>query len=102
MQVKTGTQSTRKTKLDGPIYLWRTAYKVIDNHSNDLWYAYVWINDWPKLDKFPELYFVPSEVVVNTLKQCQSDGEVQEFFWMKAADAVQYKGECLVQPASAF
>ncbi len=33
IQVKTGTQSTQTNKVEGPIYLWHTSYKVIENND---------------------------------------------------------------------
>jgi hypothetical protein len=63
IQVKTGTQSTRKDKLEGPIYLWYTSFTAIERVEENLWYAYVWINNWPNDDKKqPEIFFVPSEL----------------------------------------
>jgi hypothetical protein len=47
-QVKTGTQATRNTKEYGKIYLWSTSYKVIEKDDKHLWYAYVWLKDWPR------------------------------------------------------
>ena len=47
VQVKTGTQATRKTKDEGNIYLWSTSYAAIERDDKYLWYAYVWLNHWP-------------------------------------------------------
>lgn len=64
MQVKTGTQATRNVKGYGKIYLWSTSYSVIERDDPFLWYAFVWLNKWPEEGKIPEIFFVPSNVVV--------------------------------------
>jgi len=92
MQVKTGTQATRKTKEDGKIYLWSTSYKAIERDDPYLWYAYVWLNNWPDGDKLPEVFFVPSNVVVEVMKECKENNESWPYFWMTEKDALKYKG----------
>src|SRR5262245_3745865 len=79
IQVKTGTKSTKKDKREGPIYLWHTSFKVIENADPTLWYAYVWLRGWPEEDNHPEVFFVPSDVVVKTMAKCQADND-GEFF----------------------
>jgi hypothetical protein len=91
LQVKTGTQSTRNTREVGKIYLWRTSKSVIERNDKNLWYAYVWLKDWPHGEDLPEVFFVPSKVVVKCLKQCVQDKE-SEFFWMLAKDAKKFEG----------
>jgi len=92
LQVKTGTQATRNTKWGGNIYLWSTSYKVIEQNDANLWYAYVWLNGWPNGDLCPEVFFVPSPVVVACLKKCRDDNDKWPYFWMGTDDAQQYKG----------
>ena len=104
MQVKTGTQSTRNDKQEGPIYLWHTSFKAIERRDDHLWYAYVWINGWlddahkdenskeDKEMKQPEVFFVPSKIVASTMAKCKEKND-GEFFWMKVADAEKYKGK---------
>ena len=58
VQVKTGTQATRKTKEEGDIYLWATSYASIERDDKYLWYAYVYLNGWPNGQKLPEVIFV--------------------------------------------
>lgn len=93
IQVKTGRHSTKTDKVEGKIYLWDTAYKVIDRDDKHLWYAYVWLNDWPEKENLPELFFVPSTFVVNCMKGCLERNEKRPFFWLRCDDAVQYKGQ---------
>jgi hypothetical protein len=92
IQVKTGTQSTRKKKVEGHIYLWQTAYSVIESDDEYLWYAFVWLNGWPKEDNLPEIFFVPSNVVVEVLKACKEDKDNWPTFWMKKDEIEKYKG----------
>jgi hypothetical protein len=92
LQVKTGTQSTRTDREEGKIYLWRTSATAIKRQDWNLWYAFVWLKDWPDAERLPEIFFVPSKVVVRCLKQCIRDKE-QPFFWMRAHDAEEYWGQ---------
>jgi hypothetical protein len=93
IQVKTGTQSTRKNKVEGDIYLWPTSYAAIERNDVYLWYAYVWLNDWPNGNNLPEIFFVPSSVVVKVMKECKEDNDSRPYFWMKKNDAEKYKGD---------
>lgn len=92
IQVKTGTEGPRNNKEVGSrIYLWRTSLAAIERDDKYLWYAYVWLNEWPKdEDKLPEIFIVPSKVVVNCMK-----GEREAswpYFWMRVDAAQRYKG----------
>lgn len=97
LQVKTGTDSRRTDKAEGPIYLWHTGFKVIEWNHKDLWYAYVWINGWPHGNDQPEIFFVPAAVVVETMMKVKAAGEMG-FFWMKVGDAAQYQGAIGLRP----
>jgi hypothetical protein len=92
LQVKTGTQSTKTDRELGKIYLWWTSPTVIQRDDPSLWYAYVWLKDWPRGEQLPEVFFVPSKVVVRCLKQCVRDKE-WPCFWMRAEDADEFRGE---------
>lgn len=92
LQVKTGTQATRNDKEVGPIYLWATSFAAIERNDRNLWYAYVWLNDWPEAETSPELFFVPSRVVASCMKECRADGDTWPYFWMRVHDAQKYKG----------
>lgn len=94
VQVKTGTEGPRNNKEVGSkISLWHTSKAAIERDDKYLWYAYVWLNDWPKEeDKLPEVFFVPSRAVVNCIKQCLADKDTWLYFWMRVADAQKYKG----------
>jgi len=92
LQVKTGTQSTKTTRESGRIYLWWTSPTVIKRTDQNLWYVYVWLNDWPHGEHLPEVFFVPSKVVVKCLKQCVRDKE-WPCFWMRADDAEEFRGQ---------
>lgn len=97
VQVKTGTQSTRNDRHEGPIYLWGTSYAVIERNDRFLWYAYVWLNDWPNGEKLPEVFFVPSKKVISCMKGEQRDKAKLSYFWMRVRDAQKYKGHAGVK-----
>ncbi len=92
LQVKTGRQATRKTREEGEIYLWETSYSTIERNDRHLWYAYVYLNGWPSGGNLPEVFFVPSRIVVACMKECRDNKETRPFFWMLAKDATKYKG----------
>jgi hypothetical protein len=92
VQVKTGTQATRKTTDEGDIYLWSTSYAAIELDDNYLWYAYVCLKGWPQKDNLPEVFFVPSNYVVEVMKGCKENNDSWPYFWMKKDVAEQYKG----------
>jgi hypothetical protein len=92
VQVKTGTQATRRDKEVGNIYLWATSYAVIERNDRNVWYAYLWLNGWPAGEKSPEVFFVPAKVVVNCMKECRADGDTWPYFWMRVDEAQRYKG----------
>jgi len=93
VQVKTGTQATKKDKDVGPIYLWSTSYAAIERNDPYLWYAYVWLNSWPNESKQPEIFFVPSRVVVDCMKECKENNESWPYFWLRVDEATKYKGD---------
>ena len=96
--MKTGTDSKRNTREFGSIYLWHTSFKVTQARVEGLWFAYVWIRNWPEEDNSPELFFVPGNVVVKTMQQCKLDGD-GPYFWMREADAIKkYRAPAGVQP----
>ncbi len=92
LQVKTGTQAHQKTKKE-EWYAWPTSYSVIEKDDKNLWYAYVWLNDWPRIDnKLPEIFSVPSNVVVEFMKARRSETKTRPFFWMYADAVEKFKG----------
>jgi len=91
VQVKTGTQSTRKTTDEGDIYLWSTSYAVIERDDEYLWYAYVWLKGWPQKENSPEVFFVPSKYVTEVMKECKDNNDSWPYFWMKKNEAEKFK-----------
>jgi hypothetical protein len=92
VQVKTGTQATRRTKDEGDIYLWSTSYSAIERNDKYLWYAYVYLKGWPSGEDLPEVFFVPSCIVVRCMRECKKNKETWPYFWMRVIDANRYKG----------
>lgn len=93
MQVKTGTQATKTTREEGKIYLWSTAYSAIDRDDPSLWYAYVWLNGWPHKKQLPEVFFIPSRIVVRCMKACRRNKATWPYFWMYADEAEKFRGQ---------
>ncbi len=89
IQVKTGTQSTRKDKIEGPIYLWSANAAIAELVDDRMWFAFVWLKKWP--DELPEVFFVPLSVVAKCMKG-EKDAS-WAYFWMRVTDADQYKGD---------
>ena len=93
IQVKTGTQATKTTKEEGKIYLWSTSYGALKRNTEDLWYAFVWINNWPVKNNHPEIFFVPAKRVITYLKGAKKIKDKWPYFWMKEKEAVKCRGE---------
>jgi phenolic acid decarboxylase len=72
--------------------LWSTSYAAIDRDDEYLWYAHVWLNDWPNKENHPEIFFVPSKTVVDCMKECRENNETWPYFWMTKEKAQEYKG----------
>jgi len=89
LQVKTGRKAYENRKTEGEIYLWDTSRAVIKRDNKNLWYAYVWLNDWPDSGNLPEVFFVPSKRVVKCIK---GEKVKRTFFWMYADDAKKFRG----------
>lgn len=98
LQVKTGTQATRRDKEVGSIYLWATSYAVIERNDSALWYAYVWLKGWPKDDASPEVFFVPARAVIRCMKQCLADKDTWPYFWLRVDEAQRYRGPSGLRP----
>jgi hypothetical protein len=96
LQVKTGKKAHTKTKKE-EYYCWHTSYSVIERDGKNLWYVYVWLNGWPDREKLPDVFFVPSNVVVERMKARRSEKKTGQFFWMYAADLEKYRGDSGLQ-----
>lgn len=91
IQVKTGTQATRKDQ-GRKMYLWSTSYSAIDRDDRFLWYAYIWLKNWPIKDELPEVFFVLSKMVSDRIQECKEANESWPYFWMYEDEAQQYRG----------
>jgi hypothetical protein len=92
VQVKTArAEALRNDKEVGRIYLWATSYSVIERDDRYLWYAYVWLNGWPEGGNVPEVFFVPSRVVIGCMKECLANKDTRPYFWLRLNDAERYK-----------
>ena len=93
LQVKTGGSSSRETykrKPENNCWIWRAGTRAISAASESHWYAFVYAGDWPASDNLPEIFFVPSSVVVKRLSE-QRESQ-RDWFWMYDADAQEYRG----------
>lgn len=93
IQVKTGTKATKVTREEGKIYLWSTSYSALNRNTDDLWYAFVWLNDWPHIEHQPEVFFVPAKRVLSYLRSALKIKDKWPYFWMKAKEAEKFRGE---------
>ena len=91
VQVKTGTQSYAKTKVDGEIYLWHASTKATANVSPFQWYAFVWLNGWPSSENQPKVFIVPSYFVAERVQGCVDRNEWL-CFWMTLPESAAYEG----------
>jgi hypothetical protein len=89
LQVKTGNQSTRNDKVEGPIYSWAASPTVSELMDDRLWFVFVWLKSWP--EDLPELFFLPLSIVTTRMRG-ETDSSYPSF-WMRASDADEYKGD---------
>ena len=99
IQVKTGTDSLRTPKWTEKkeVYQWSTSVFIIETHHENLWYAFVWLKDWPKAEELPEVFFLPSSVVAERMllerAEMEKNTKYWPYFWMLATEIEQFKGE---------
>ena len=99
LQVKTaGTEAMKNDRAVGRIYLWRTSLAVIERNDRNLWYAYVWLKDWPKGEISPEVFFVPAKVVIKCMKGVLADKDTWPYFWLRVDAAQGFKGRAGLRP----
>lgn len=59
--------------------------KLIEDHSEVRWYAFVGLRGWPEQAELPHVYFVPSKEVAERMKG--EVGKSRTFFWMYCEEA---------------
>jgi len=96
IQVKTGKSAFGEYKKEA-WYWWDTDVSVIERHDENLWFAYVWLNGWPQEKNLPEVFFVPSSIVVECMKAERDKKVKRSFFSMRSTDLQQYKGDAGLQ-----
>jgi hypothetical protein len=92
IQVKTGTRATRRFRDVGDAFVWKASYSAIGRNDPNLWYAFVWLKGWPEKESLPEVFFVPSAVVVNCLEDQKAQNDKYPTFWVCVADAERFRG----------
>jgi len=68
LQIKTATQPANKNKRYGEYLTWAVSPKSRSKHCEGHWYVFVDLKEWPNGKDQPELYFVPSCDVAESLK----------------------------------
>jgi len=101
VKVKAGTDSFRKTKQDGPIYLWHASKQAVLRVDSFLWYAFVWLRGWPEKEQLPLILFVSSAIVSRQVKLCHDAGE-RLFFWLPVDEASRYDAAAGLKPLTAM
>ena len=93
LQIKTGRRPYQKNiKQQRPYLMWDCSLKAIDNISNEKWYAFVSLNSWPVEESTPKVYFIPSKVVSERMKQQKKDKRKRPFYWVFEDEAQKYEG----------
>ena len=93
VQVKSGRLATSvdfKRKPENNRWVWRAGKKCADIDDPNHWYAFVYLGEWPKRGDAPRVFFVPAELVVETLADKADTGG--EWFWMLKSEAEQFCG----------
>lgn len=93
VQVKTGRESKRYSRYCGEeIYVWFTSWAAIERDDKNLWYAFIWLNDWPKSENLPEVFIIPSKTVVSCMKTLRKEEATRPHYWMPISEAQNFKG----------
>jgi hypothetical protein len=93
LQVKSGRRHTNEERKRNPKeshWVWRAGKKCINVRDSSLWYAFVYLGTWPLRGDPPRVFFVPSKLVCQTLRENRR-GQ-RDWFWMYKTDAERYSG----------
>lgn len=55
------------------------------------------LNGWPHGDVQPEVFFVPSDVVIKCMQECRDNTESWPYVWLRAEDANQFRRQAGLQ-----
>ena len=90
IQVKT-TRDGRGKQKGRWFYSWNTSYSVVKNQDDNLWFAYVDLNEWPEKEKLPHLFFVPSSFVAGRIQQDYKPESSPTYFSLFDDEAEEYR-----------
>jgi hypothetical protein len=80
IQVKTSLSPINKSKKYGDYWSWDVSKKARENRSKFHWYAFVNAYNWPCSERSPGIFFVPSEVVAETVIEWNEQNAPRLFF----------------------
>ena len=93
LQVKAGrlyTNEERKHRPEDSYWVWRAGAKCMDITDPRHWYAFVYLGEWPRGNKPPEVFFIPSRFVAKRL--LEQHRSQRDWFWILQDDAKKYCG----------
>jgi hypothetical protein len=101
IQVKTSRDAWRPRKIVADSHwAWHVGKKAESLEGKDLFYAFVALNDEGEKEQLPDIFIVPSEVVVETIKGPHGwksqDGWVwsEGWFGFKESECSGWRGDC--------
>lgn len=93
LQIKTGTSPLNSPKKGKPYYAWDVSKKVFEEPDATHWYAFVSLNDWPKSDTKPDVFFVSAKDVRENVANPDNNkpGAPRLFYCPYVADAEHFQ-----------
>jgi hypothetical protein len=109
LQVKTSLWPMTKSNKWENYWSWHVSNKARECCGDNFWYVFVNAYNWPDSGNQPDIYFVPSKIVAETVADWNDPGSSTQFFRIKQkGDREQFLGvegfkkmqECLMYPYS--
>jgi len=80
LQVKTSLSPINKSKKYGDYWSWDVSKDARNDKGESHWYIFANAYNWPNSGQAPDIYFVPSKVVAEIVKEWNEENASRLFF----------------------
>ena len=80
LQIKTSLSPINESKKYGDYWSWEVTKDARNDKGESHWYVFVNAWNWPDYKESPDIYFVPSKVVADIVKDWNEENASQLFF----------------------
>jgi hypothetical protein len=80
LQIKTSLSPINKSIKYGDYWSWDVSKNAKENKNEFHWYVFVNIYNWPNSGESPDIYFVPSKLVTDIVKEWNEENASRLFF----------------------